>query len=73
MFRPATESDLDACKALFGANVFGVIDMCQTFLPELLVAKGTIVNMDPLLVICLCLSCPTTQLPRQPCMHIQNA
>jgi 1-acylglycerone phosphate reductase len=30
---------------MFGANVFGVIDMCQTFLPQLLLAKGTIVNM----------------------------
>lgn len=30
---------------MFGANVFGVIDMCQTFLPQLLLAKGTIVNV----------------------------
>lgn len=30
---------------MFDANMFGVINMCQTFLPELLKAKGTIVNM----------------------------
>lgn len=30
---------------MFGANVLGVINMCQTFLPELLVANGTIVNV----------------------------
>jgi 1-acylglycerone phosphate reductase len=30
---------------MFGANVFGVIDMCQTFLPELLATKGTIINI----------------------------
>ncbi|KAF1949667.1 short chain dehydrogenase/reductase [Byssothecium circinans] len=45
VFRPATESDLDVCKTMFGSNVFGVIDICQTFLPELLAAKGTIVNI----------------------------
>ncbi|PVH92561.1 putative short chain dehydrogenase/reductase [Periconia macrospinosa] len=45
VFRPATESDLSVCKTMFGANVFGVIDMCQTFLPELLAARGVIVNM----------------------------
>jgi 1-acylglycerone phosphate reductase len=39
------ESDLDVCKAMFGANVFGAMNMCQSFLPELLKAKGTIVNM----------------------------
>lgn len=33
------------CKTMFGANVFGVIDTCQTFLPELLIAKGSIINM----------------------------
>ncbi|CAI6288090.1 unnamed protein product [Periconia digitata] len=44
-FRPATESDLGVCKTMFGANVFGVIDMCQTFLPSLLAAKGVIVNV----------------------------
>jgi 1-acylglycerone phosphate reductase len=30
---------------MFGANVFGVMQMCQVFLPELIAAKGTIVNM----------------------------
>ena len=33
------------CKTIFGANVFGVTNMCQTFLPELLAAKGSIINM----------------------------
>ncbi|KAF2105567.1 putative short chain dehydrogenase/reductase [Lophiotrema nucula] len=45
IFRPATETDLDACKTMFGANVFGVIDMCQTFLPELIMAKGKVINI----------------------------
>jgi len=30
---------------MFGANVFGVMQMCQVFLPELLAVKGTIINM----------------------------
>jgi 1-acylglycerone phosphate reductase len=30
---------------MFGANVFGVMNMCQTFLPDLLIAKGTIINL----------------------------
>jgi len=45
VFGSATETDLDVCKTIFGANVFGVMNMCQTFLPELLAAKGSIINM----------------------------
>lgn len=36
---------MDVCKTMFGANVFGVMNMCQTFLPELLATKGSIINM----------------------------
>lgn len=43
--RPAVETDLAEAKDIFASNVLGVIDIIQTFLPELLAAKGTIVNM----------------------------
>lgn len=43
--RPAVETDLAEAKDIFSTNVLGVIDINQTFLPELLAAKGTIVNI----------------------------
>jgi 1-acylglycerone phosphate reductase len=30
---------------MFDANLFGIMNMCQTFLPQLLAAKGSIINM----------------------------
>jgi 1-acylglycerone phosphate reductase len=43
--RPAAETNLGEMKDIFSVNVFAVIDITQTFLPELIAAKGTIVNI----------------------------
>jgi 1-acylglycerone phosphate reductase len=43
--RPAAETDLVEANDIFACNVLGVININQTFLPELLAAKGTIVNI----------------------------
>ncbi|KAF4634970.1 hypothetical protein G7Y89_g3130 [Cudoniella acicularis] len=39
------ELDIDEARDLFSTNVLAVMDITQTFLPELLLAKGKIVNM----------------------------
>jgi 1-acylglycerone phosphate reductase len=39
------EIDLDEAKDIFATNVFGVMDINQTFLRQLLLAKGTTVNI----------------------------
>lgn len=43
--RPAIEIDISEAKEVFGSNIIGVMDMTQTFFPELLLARGTIVNV----------------------------
>lgn len=48
MTHPAVEIDLSRAKDLFAANVFGVMDINQTFLPQLLLAKGTAVHIGSL-------------------------
>ncbi|GIJ90536.1 hypothetical protein Asppvi_009493 [Aspergillus pseudoviridinutans] len=42
---PAMEVDLQEARQIFETNFFAVILMCQTFLPLLLKAKGTIVQI----------------------------
>lgn len=42
---PAMEVDLQEARQLFETNFFAVILMSQTFLPLLLKAKGTIVQI----------------------------
>ena len=43
--RPAVELDLDEAQDMFATNVFGVVNINQTFLPQLHIAKGTTVNI----------------------------
>lgn len=43
--RPAIEIDISEAKEMFGSNIIGVMDLTQTFFPQILVAKGTIVNV----------------------------
>ncbi|KAF7712080.1 Short-chain dehydrogenase/reductase (SDR) family protein [Penicillium ucsense] len=42
---PAMEVDLDEARLTFETNFFSVISMCQTFLPLLMKAQGTIVQI----------------------------
>ncbi|KKK25148.1 hypothetical protein P175DRAFT_0460772 [Aspergillus ochraceoroseus IBT 24754] len=42
---PAMEAQLSEARATFETNLFSVITMCQTFLPLLIKAKGTIVQI----------------------------
>ena len=42
---PAMDVDLQEARALFDTNFFAVITMCQTFLPLLMEAKGTVVQI----------------------------
>ncbi|KKK22386.1 hypothetical protein ARAM_002227 [Aspergillus rambellii] len=42
---PAVEVDLAESRALFEVNFFAVVHMCQTFLPLLMRAQGTIVQI----------------------------
>jgi hypothetical protein len=42
---PATDVDFDEVQQTFEVNVFSVMRMCQTFVPELIKAKGTIVQI----------------------------
>lgn len=42
---PAMEVDLQGARQIFETNFFADILMCQTFLPLLLRAKGTIVQI----------------------------
>jgi 1-acylglycerone phosphate reductase len=46
--RPAVELDLDEMKDIFAVNLFGVMDINQAFLPQLLLAKGTTVSIGSL-------------------------
>lgn len=43
--RPAIEIDMSEAKEMFGSNIIGVMDLTQTFFPQILLAKGTIVNV----------------------------
>jgi len=45
---PALDIDNEEVHDLFEANVFGVMRMCQTFIPLLIEAKGTIVQIGSL-------------------------
>ena len=38
---PATDLDLDEVRSMFEVNVFGVMAICQTFVPLLIEASGT--------------------------------
>lgn len=42
---PAMEVELSEARQTFETNFFAVITMCQTFLPLLIKAKGTIVQV----------------------------
>ncbi|KAE8144489.1 hypothetical protein BDV25DRAFT_166716 [Aspergillus avenaceus] len=42
---PAMEVDLSEARATFETNFFSVINMCQTFLPLLMEARGTIIQL----------------------------
>lgn len=42
---PAIEVDIAEVRQTFETNLFAVITMCQTFLPLLIKAKGTIVQI----------------------------
>ena len=42
---PSTELDMDEIKLTFATNLFAIMDINQTFMPLLLQAKGTIVNI----------------------------
>jgi len=45
---PATEVDLSEVRNLFEVNVFAVMAICQAFVPLLIAAKGTIVQIGSL-------------------------
>jgi NAD(P)-dependent dehydrogenase (short-subunit alcohol dehydrogenase family) len=53
---PAMEVELDEARLTFETNLFSVISMCQTFLPLLIKAKGTIVQIGSIAGVCLNLS-----------------
>ncbi|KAI8714912.1 hypothetical protein NCS52_01212100 [Fusarium sp. LHS14.1] len=42
---PALDSDLDIAKRLFDVNFWAVLQMTQSFIPLLIAARGTIVNI----------------------------
>jgi NAD(P)-dependent dehydrogenase (short-subunit alcohol dehydrogenase family) len=42
---PAMEAELSEVRQTFETNLFAVITMCRTFLPLLIKAKGTIVQI----------------------------
>lgn len=48
---PAIEGDLTAIKRMYDVNVFGPMEMIQQFIPLLLKARGTIVNIGSILGI----------------------
>lgn len=50
---PAMEVELDEARLTFETNLFSVISMCQTFLPLLIKAKGTIVQIGSIAGVCL--------------------
>lgn len=43
---PATDIDIDDVKKTFDTNVFGLMLMCQTFVPLLIEARGLIINIS---------------------------
>jgi 1-acylglycerone phosphate reductase len=45
IIRPAIEIDMSEAKEMFGSNIIGVMDLTKTFFPQILLAKGTIVNV----------------------------
>jgi 1-acylglycerone phosphate reductase len=45
IIRPAIEIDISEAKEMFGSNIIGVMDLTKTFFPQILLAKGTIVNV----------------------------
>lgn len=47
------EVELDEARLTFETNLFSVISMCQTFLPLLIKAKGTIVQIGSIAGVCL--------------------
>lgn len=51
------EVDLAEARATFETNFISVISMCQTFLPLLIKAKGTIVQIGSVAGV----RCPTTR------------
>lgn len=50
---PAMEVDLDEARLTFETNFISVISMCQTFLPLLMKAQGTIVQIGSIAGVCL--------------------
>jgi NAD(P)-dependent dehydrogenase (short-subunit alcohol dehydrogenase family) len=50
---PAMEVELAEVRQTFETNLFAVITMCQTFLPLLIKAKGTIVQIGSVAGVCL--------------------
>lgn len=50
---PAMEVELEEARLTFETNLFSVISMCQTFLPLLIKAKGTIVQIGSIAGVCL--------------------
>lgn len=50
---PAMEVDLDEARLTFETNFISVISMCQTFLPLLMKANGTIVQIGSIAGVCL--------------------
>ena len=50
---PAMEVEIPEARKTFETNLFAVITMCQTFLPLLIKAKGTIVQIGSVAGVCL--------------------
>ncbi|KAB8218202.1 hypothetical protein BDV33DRAFT_176147 [Aspergillus novoparasiticus] len=51
---PAMEVDHAEARATFETNLFAVINMCQTFLPLLKKAQGTIIQIGSVAGVSLC-------------------
>jgi NAD(P)-dependent dehydrogenase (short-subunit alcohol dehydrogenase family) len=61
---PAMEVDLFEARATFETNFFAVINICQTFLPLLKRAQGTIVQIGSVAGVSLLLYMPqSSKLP----------
>lgn len=50
---PAMDVELDEARLTFETNLFSVITMCQTFVPLLIKAKGTIVQIGSVAGVCI--------------------
>lgn len=50
------EVEIPEARKTFETNLFAVITMCQTFLPLLIKAKGTIVQIGSVAGVCLWLN-----------------